>query len=146
MFMLYGILGCVSTPKLWTTYRYISFRYIVSELSKLILKETRNSFNCHRPLNLLLRRMDAAVWTLAAHCEAVTGLTLSSQCPGCLVTASSVRLTCLSSWSLNCTGMLWISLLTTSNCCRIKRWKFGTSVGISRSLYSKRTPNSAFYR
>ena len=30
------------------------------------------------------------LWTLAAHTQAVTGLALSSQCPGCLVTTSQV--------------------------------------------------------
>ena len=32
------------------------------------------------------------LWTLAAHTQAVTGLALSSQCPGCLVTTSQVTL------------------------------------------------------
>jgi len=35
------------------------------------------------------RQDDKAVWTLNAHSEGVNGLVLSTQCPGCLVTASS---------------------------------------------------------
>lgn len=34
-------------------------------------------------------RKDTLAWTLKAHSEEVTGLCLSSQCPGCLVTSSS---------------------------------------------------------
>ena len=38
-----------------------------------------------------LRTDKKPVWTLSAHSEAVTGLSLSSQCPGCLVTSSQDR-------------------------------------------------------
>jgi len=34
-------------------------------------------------------RKDSLLWTLSAHTEGVTGLSLSSQCPGCLVTSSA---------------------------------------------------------
>lgn len=34
-------------------------------------------------------RKDSPLWTLSAHTEEVTGISLSSQCPGCLVTVSA---------------------------------------------------------
>eukprot|EP00088_Acartia_fossae_P024420 TRINITY_DN25374_c0_g1_i1.p1 TRINITY_DN25374_c0_g1~~TRINITY_DN25374_c0_g1_i1.p1 ORF type:complete len:375 (-),score=82.31 TRINITY_DN25374_c0_g1_i1:206-1234(-) len=34
-------------------------------------------------------RKESPVWTLSAHTEGVTGISLSSQCPGCLVTVSA---------------------------------------------------------
>ena len=36
-----------------------------------------------------VRREDKAVWTLSAHSDGVNGLSLSPQCPDCLVTVSS---------------------------------------------------------
>ncbi len=36
-----------------------------------------------------VRREGKPVWTLGAHSASVNGLSLSSQCPGCLVTVSS---------------------------------------------------------
>ena len=46
-----------------------------------------------------LRTDKLPVWTLSAHSEAVTGLSLSSQCPGCLVTSSQDRL--LKVWDIS---------------------------------------------
>ena len=39
-----------------------------------------------------LRTDKKPLWTLSAHSEAVTGLSLSSQCPGCLVTSSQDKI------------------------------------------------------
>ena len=36
-------------------------------------------------------RQEKPIWTLAAHTEEVTGMSLSTQCPGCLTTVSQVN-------------------------------------------------------
>jgi len=46
-----------------------------------------------------LRTDKKPVWTLSAHSEAVTGLALSSQCPGCLLTSSQDRM--LKVWDIS---------------------------------------------
>jgi len=38
-----------------------------------------------------IRKDSGPVWTLSAHSEAVTGLSISSQCPGCITTVSQDR-------------------------------------------------------
>jgi len=38
-----------------------------------------------------IRKDSGPVWTLSAHSEAVTGLSISSQCPGCIATVSQDR-------------------------------------------------------
>jgi len=37
-------------------------------------------------------RQEAPIWTLAAHTEEVTGMSLSAQCPGCLTTVSQDKM------------------------------------------------------
>eukprot|EP00088_Acartia_fossae_P040928 TRINITY_DN42682_c0_g1_i1.p1 TRINITY_DN42682_c0_g1~~TRINITY_DN42682_c0_g1_i1.p1 ORF type:complete len:558 (-),score=115.32 TRINITY_DN42682_c0_g1_i1:52-1725(-) len=44
-------------------------------------------------------RAEKPLWQLSAHTEGVTGLTLSSQCPGCLISSSSDK--CLRVWDVS---------------------------------------------
>jgi len=70
---------------------YKSWR-VSGEVEK-VLWDHFNPYNClastdSGTVHCIDVRKDAPLWTLAAHTEEVTGMSLSSQCPGCLTTVS----------------------------------------------------------